>query len=202
MSRSSRRSSSFATTPRATSVIHALRSVSLTASPGHLLAVRAGPGAARRHCSTSWRARPADVRRVLIDGRRSRDERGGAGRPSAAAPSRSSSRRSGSSRSVGGRERRDPLRLVRRSTRAGMRVSASCSSWSASVGGPSTGARAVGRRAAAVAIARAWRTGRRILLADERPDSSIRRPGHVIMLLLRDVVRTEGVTAIVRDHDP
>ncbi|HEY7132640.1 MAG TPA: ABC transporter ATP-binding protein [Candidatus Limnocylindrales bacterium] len=53
-----------------------------------------------------------------------------------------------------------------------------------------------------VAIARALANRPRILLADEPTGQLDSETGHVIMMLLRDVVRTEGVTAIVATHDP
>ena len=53
-----------------------------------------------------------------------------------------------------------------------------------------------------VAIARALANRPRILLADEPTGQLDTETGHVIMTLLRDVVRTEGVTAIVATHDP
>jgi putative ABC transport system ATP-binding protein len=52
-----------------------------------------------------------------------------------------------------------------------------------------------------VAIARALANRPRILLADEPTGQLDSETGHMIMLLLRDVVRTEGVTAIVATHD-
>jgi putative ABC transport system ATP-binding protein len=63
-------------------------------------------------------------------------------------------------------------------------------------------ARAVRRWASPVAIARALANRPRILLADEPTGQLDSETGHVIMMLLRDVVRTEGVTAIVATHDP
>src|SRR3954471_12250411 len=53
-----------------------------------------------------------------------------------------------------------------------------------------------------VAIARALANRPRILLADEPTGNLDSETGLVIMTLLRDVVRTEGVTAIVATHDP
>jgi putative ABC transport system ATP-binding protein len=53
-----------------------------------------------------------------------------------------------------------------------------------------------------VALARALANRPRILLADEPTGQLDSETGHVIMLLLRDVVRTEGVTAVVATHDP
>ena len=53
-----------------------------------------------------------------------------------------------------------------------------------------------------VAIARALANRPRILLADEPTGQLDSETGHMIMLLLRDVVRTEGVSAIVATHDP
>jgi putative ABC transport system ATP-binding protein len=53
-----------------------------------------------------------------------------------------------------------------------------------------------------VAIARALANRPRILLADEPTGQLDSETGHLIMMLLRDVVRTEGVTAVVATHDP
>ncbi|HET7702939.1 MAG TPA: ABC transporter ATP-binding protein [Candidatus Limnocylindrales bacterium] len=53
-----------------------------------------------------------------------------------------------------------------------------------------------------VAIARALANRPRILLADEPTGQLDSETGHVIMSLLRDVVRLEGVTAVVATHDP
>jgi putative ABC transport system ATP-binding protein len=53
-----------------------------------------------------------------------------------------------------------------------------------------------------VAIARALANQPRILLADEPTGQLDTETGHVIMTLLRDVVRTQGLTAIVATHDP
>jgi putative ABC transport system ATP-binding protein len=53
-----------------------------------------------------------------------------------------------------------------------------------------------------VAIARALANRPRILLADEPTGQLDSETGHAIMLLLREVVRSEGVTAIIATHDP
>jgi len=53
-----------------------------------------------------------------------------------------------------------------------------------------------------VAIARALANRPRILLADEPTGQLDSETGHVIMALIRQVVRAEGVTAIVATHDP
>jgi putative ABC transport system ATP-binding protein len=53
-----------------------------------------------------------------------------------------------------------------------------------------------------VAIARALANRPRILLADEPTGQLDSETGHVIMQLIRRVVRAEGVTAIVATHDP
>jgi putative ABC transport system ATP-binding protein len=53
-----------------------------------------------------------------------------------------------------------------------------------------------------VAIARALANRPRLLLADEPTGQLDSETGHLIMMLLRDVVRTEGVTALVATHDP
>ncbi len=53
-----------------------------------------------------------------------------------------------------------------------------------------------------VAIARALANRPRILLADEPTGQLDSETGHVVMTLIRQVVRAEGVTAIVATHDP
>ena len=53
-----------------------------------------------------------------------------------------------------------------------------------------------------VAIARSLANRPKLLLADEPTGQLDSHTGHAIMALLRTVVRTEGVTAIVATHDP
>ena len=53
-----------------------------------------------------------------------------------------------------------------------------------------------------VAIARALANRPRLLLADEPTGQLDSETGHRIMLLIRTIVRTEGVTAVVATHDP
>jgi putative ABC transport system ATP-binding protein len=53
-----------------------------------------------------------------------------------------------------------------------------------------------------VALARALANGPRLLLADEPTGQLDSDTGHVIMLLLRSIVRHEGITAVVATHDP
>jgi putative ABC transport system ATP-binding protein len=53
-----------------------------------------------------------------------------------------------------------------------------------------------------VAIARALANRPKLLLADEPTGQLDSHTGHAIMGLLRTVVRTEGVTAVVATHDP
>jgi putative ABC transport system ATP-binding protein len=53
-----------------------------------------------------------------------------------------------------------------------------------------------------VAIARALANRPKLLLADEPTGQLDSHTGHTIMGLLRAVVRTEGVTALVATHDP
>jgi putative ABC transport system ATP-binding protein len=53
-----------------------------------------------------------------------------------------------------------------------------------------------------VAIARALANQPRVLLADEPTGQLDSETGHTIMTLLRSIVRTEGITAIVATHDP
>jgi putative ABC transport system ATP-binding protein len=53
-----------------------------------------------------------------------------------------------------------------------------------------------------VALARSLANQPSLLLADEPTGQLDSDTGHVIMLLLRSIVRTEGITAIVATHDP
>ena len=53
-----------------------------------------------------------------------------------------------------------------------------------------------------VAIARALANRPRILLADEPTGQLDSETGHLIMQLIRRIVRADGVTAIVATHDP
>jgi putative ABC transport system ATP-binding protein len=53
-----------------------------------------------------------------------------------------------------------------------------------------------------VAIARALANRPKLLLADEPTGQLDSHTGHAIMGLIRTVVRTEGVTAVVATHDP
>jgi putative ABC transport system ATP-binding protein len=53
-----------------------------------------------------------------------------------------------------------------------------------------------------VAIARALANQPKLLLADEPTGQLDSETGHVIMVLLRSIVRTEGITAVVATHDP
>jgi putative ABC transport system ATP-binding protein len=53
-----------------------------------------------------------------------------------------------------------------------------------------------------VALARALANRPSLLLADEPTGQLDSDTGHVIMLLLRSIVRREGITAVVATHDP
>jgi putative ABC transport system ATP-binding protein len=53
-----------------------------------------------------------------------------------------------------------------------------------------------------VAIARALADRPKVLLADEPTGRLDSEAGYTIMTLLRAIVRTEGVTAVVATHDP
>jgi putative ABC transport system ATP-binding protein len=53
-----------------------------------------------------------------------------------------------------------------------------------------------------VALARALANAPKLLLADEPTGQLDSDTGHVIMLLIRSIVRHEGITAVVATHDP
>ena len=53
-----------------------------------------------------------------------------------------------------------------------------------------------------VALARSLANRPSLLLADEPTGQLDSETGHVIMLLLRSIVRSEGITAVVATHDP
>ena len=191
--------------PSGDSVIHALRGVSLTASPGHLLAVRGRSGSGKTTLLNILGGldRPTSGR-VLIDGQEvsamSEDELVDVRRRSVAFIFQAF----GLVPILSAAENVEiPLRLVRAEAKG---RDARVRELLELVG---LGGRAKhrphelsGGEQQRVAIARALANRPRILLADEPTGQLDSETGHVIMLLLRDVVRTEGVTAIVATHDP
>ena len=191
--------------PSGDSVIHALRSVSLTASPGHLLAVRGRSGSGKTTLLNILGGldRPTSGR-VLIDGQEvsamTEEELVDVRRRSVALIFQAF----GLVPILSAAENVEiPLRLVRAEARA---RDGRVRELLELVG---LGGRAKhrphelsGGEQQRVAIARALANRPRILLADEPTGQLDSETGHVIMLLLRDVVRTEGVTAIVATHDP
>ncbi len=191
--------------PSGDTVIHALRGVSLTASPGHLIAVRGRSGSGKTTLLNILGGldRPTSGR-VLIDGREvsamTEDELVEVRRRSVAFIFQAF----GLVPILSAAENVEiPLRLVRAEPRG---RDARVRELLELVG---LGGRAKhrphelsGGEQQRVAIARALANRPRILLADEPTGQLDSETGHVIMLLLRDVVRTEGVTAIVATHDP
>jgi putative ABC transport system ATP-binding protein len=191
--------------PSGDSVIHALRSVSLGAHPGHLLAVRGRSGSGKTTLLNILGGldRPTSGR-VLIDGREvsamTEDELVDVRRKSVAFIFQAF----GLVPILSAAENVEiPLRLVRAEARA---RDARVRELLELVG---LGGRAKhrphelsGGEQQRVAIARALANRPRILLADEPTGQLDSETGHVIMLLLRDVIRTEGISAIVATHDP
>jgi putative ABC transport system ATP-binding protein len=191
--------------PSGDSVIHALRGVSLTASPGHLVAVRGRSGSGKTTLLNILGGldRPTSGR-VLIDGEEvsgmTEDELVDVRRRSVAFIFQAF----GLVPILSAAENVEiPLRLVRAEAKG---RDARVRELLELVG---LGARAKhrphelsGGEQQRVAIARALANRPRILLADEPTGQLDSETGHVIMLLLRDVVRTEGVSAIVATHDP
>ena len=88
------------------------------------------------------------------------------------------------------------------------RARATRASRAARAGRPRAARAGTGRTSCPAASSSGWRsparwpTGRKLLLADEPTGQLDSQTGHAIMGLLRTVVRTEGVTAVVATHDP
>ncbi|HTG42160.1 MAG TPA: ABC transporter ATP-binding protein [Methylomirabilota bacterium] len=191
--------------PSGDATIHALRGVDLTASPGQLLAVRGRSGSGKTTLLNILGGldRPTSGR-VLIDGveisAMSEEQLVDIRRRSVAFIFQSF----GLVPILSAAENVEiPLRLVRAEARG---RDARVRELLELVG---LGGRAKhrphelsGGEQQRVAIARALANRPRILLADEPTGQLDSETGHMIMLLLRDVVRTEGVAAIVATHDP
>ena len=191
--------------PSGDSVIHALRGVSLSASPGHLVAVRGRSGSGKTTLLNILGGldRPTSGR-VVIDGQEvssmTDDELVDVRRRSVAFIFQAF----GLVPILSAAENVEiPLRLVRAEPRG---RDARVRELLELVG---LGGRAKhrphelsGGEQQRVAIARALANRPRILLADEPTGQLDTETGHVIMMLLRDVVRTQGLTAIVATHDP
>jgi putative ABC transport system ATP-binding protein len=191
--------------PSGDTVIHALRGVSLTASPGHLIAVRGRSGSGKTTLLNILGGldRPTSGR-VLIDGREvsamTEDELVEVRRRSVAFIFQAF----GLVPILSAAENVEiPLRLVRAEPRGrDARVRELLELVALGGRAKHRPHELSGGEQQRVAIARALANRPRILLADEPTGQLDSETGHVIMLLLRDVVRTEGVTAIVATHDP
>ena len=191
--------------PSGDTVIHALRGVSLAADPGELVAVRGRSGSGKTTFLNILGGLDHPTSgRVIIDGHEvsamSEDELVDVRRRSVAFIFQSF----GLVPILSAAENVEiPLRLVRAEPRG---RDARVRELLELVG---LGGRAKhrphelsGGEQQRVAIARALANRPRILLADEPTGQLDSETGHVIMMLLRDVVRTEGVTAVVATHDP
>jgi len=191
--------------PSGDTVIHALRSVSLAADPGVLVAVRGRSGSGKTTFLNILGGLDQPTSgRVIIDGHEvssmTEDELVDVRRRSVAFIFQSF----GLVPILSAAENVEiPLRLVRAEARG---RDARVRELLELVG---LGGRAKhrphelsGGEQQRVAIARALANRPRILLADEPTGQLDSETGHVIMMLLRDVVRTEGVTAVVATHDP
>jgi putative ABC transport system ATP-binding protein len=191
--------------PSGDTVIHALRSVTLAAAPGELVASRGGPGSGKTPLlNVLGGLDHPTAGRVVIDGHEvsamSEDELVDVRRRSVAFIFQSF----GLVPILSAAENVEiPLRLVRAQAKG---RDARVRELLELVG---LGGRAKhrphelsGGEQQRVAIARALANRPRILLADEPTGQLDSETGHLIMMLLRDVVRTEGVTAVVATHDP
>ena len=191
--------------PSGDTVIHALRGVSLAADPGELVAVRGRSGSGKTTLLNILGGldQPSSGR-VVIDGHEvssmSEDELVGVRRRSVAFIFQSF----GLVPILSAAENVEiPLRLVRAPARErDVRVRELLEL--VGLGGRANHRphELSGGEQQRVAIARALANRPRILLADEPTGQLDSETGHVIMMLLRDVVRTEGVTAVVATHDP
>ncbi len=191
--------------PSGDSVIHALRGISLAAEPGELVAVRGRSGSGKTTFLNILGGLDQPTSgRVIIDGHEvssmSEDELVDVRRRSVAFIFQSF----GLVPILSAAENVEiPLRLVKAEARG---RDARVRELLELVG---LGGRAKhrpfelsGGEQQRVAIARALANRPRILLADEPTGQLDSETGHVIMALLKDVVRTEGVAAIVATHDP
>jgi putative ABC transport system ATP-binding protein len=191
--------------PSGDTVIHALRSVTLAAAPGELVAVRGRSGSGKTTLLNILGGLDHPTAgRVVIDGHEvsamSEDELVDVRRRSVAFIFQSF----GLVPILSAAENVEiPLRLVKAEARG---RDARVRELLELVG---LGGRAKhrphelsGGEQQRVAIARALANRPRILLADEPTGQLDSETGHLIMMLLRDVVRTEGVTAVVATHDP
>ena len=191
--------------PSGDTVIHALRGISLSANPGELVAVRGRSGSGKTTFLNILGGLDQPTSgRVIIDGHEvssmSEDELVDVRRRSVAFIFQSF----GLVPILSAAENVEiPLRLVKAEARArDLRVRELLDL--VGIGGRAKHRphELSGGEQQRVAIARALANRPRILLADEPTGQLDSETGHVIMMLLRDVVRTEGVTAVVATHDP
>jgi len=191
--------------PSGDSVIHALRGVSLAADPGELVAVRGRSGSGKTTFLNILGGLDHPTSgRVVIDGHEvssmSEDELVDVRRRSVAFIFQSF----GLVPILSAAENVEiPLRLVKANARGrDARVRELLELVGLAARAKHRPHELSGGEQQRVAIARALANRPRILLADEPTGQLDSETGHVIMMLLRDVVRTEGVTAIVATHDP
>jgi putative ABC transport system ATP-binding protein len=191
--------------PSGDSVIHALRGVSLAAEPGELVAVRGRSGSGKTTFLNILGGLDQPTSgRVIIDGHEvssmSEDELVDVRRRSVAFIFQSF----GLVPILSAAENVEiPLRLVKAEARGrDTRVRELLELVGLGGRAKHRPHELSGGEQQRVAIARALANRPRILLADEPTGQLDSETGHVIMLLLRDVVRTEGVTAVVATHDP
>ena len=191
--------------PSGDSVIHALRGVSLSASPGHLVAVRGRSGSGKTTLLNILGGldRPTSGR-VVIDGQEvssmTEEELVDVRRRSVAfifqafglVPILSAAENvEVPLRLVGADPRERDARVAELLELVGLGERAKHRPHELS-----------GGEQQRVSIARALANRPRLLLADEPTGQLDSETGQRIMLLIRNVVRAEGVTAVVATHDP
>ena len=201
----SRRSTWSATTRSGDSVVHALRSINLSVAPGELIAVRGRSGSGKTTLLNLLGGldRPTSGK-VVVDGHEissmGEDQLVDVRRRTVAFVFQAF----GLVPFLSATENVEvPLRLVHANTRE---REARVATLLDVVG---LGDRAKhrphelsGGEQQRVALARALANGPKLLLADEPTGQLDSDTGHVIMLLLRSIVRHEGITAVVATHDP
>jgi putative ABC transport system ATP-binding protein len=190
--------------PVGDSVVHALRAINLSVAPGELIAVRGRSGSGKTTLLNLLGGldKPTSGR-VVVDGRDLGDGRGPARRRPAANVA-FVFQAFGLVPFLTATENVEvPLRLVHANPRErDARVATLLDVVGLADRAKHRPHELSGGEQQRVALARALANAPKLLLADEPTGQLDSDTGHVIMLLLRSIVRHEGITAVVATHDP